>query len=208
MKANETRGGEGGAGTGKHSERVEHLKERAVSGTKRFIAIFFYLYVVLALFNMHEYVVLQQHNIPFTHFGFALINALVLGKIMLIAEELHLGKHFENYPLMYLIVLNSLLFAAVLMVFHVIEHVAEGLWHGQTIMESLPWVGAGGLLTALVVGAMVTVALMPFFALRAIRQVIGSERMRTVLFQRGFSDVEVDVRVRGVAGSGNAAAAH
>jgi len=59
--------------------RAHKLKVRAVGAGKRYLGIFLYLYVVFALFNMHEYIVLAQHGIDFTHYGFAAVNAFVMG---------------------------------------------------------------------------------------------------------------------------------
>lgn len=47
---------------------------------------------MFALFQAHQYVVLAQHQIPFTQFGVGLVNALVLAKVMLVADDLRLGE--------------------------------------------------------------------------------------------------------------------
>src|SRR5258707_10109369 len=156
-----------------HETRTQNLKARAVDAGKRYLGIFLYLYVVFALFNLHEYVVLAQHRIEFTHYGFAAVNAFVLAKILMIGEELHLGQYFEDRPLIYPIMLSSLLFGIVLIAFHVIEDVIVGLLHGQTMVESIPSVGSGGLTGAIIVGTMLSIALIPFFALRSLRRLIG-----------------------------------
>src|SRR5271166_1837772 len=52
------------------SKGANSSQPRFVSTSKRYLGIFLYLYVVFALFNMHEYIVLKQHQIEFTHLGF------------------------------------------------------------------------------------------------------------------------------------------
>ena len=111
------------------------LKVRAVGTGRKFLGIFLYLYVVFGLFNLHEYIVLAQHGIDFTHYGFAAVNAFVMAKVLMIGEELHLGEYFEDRPLIYPILLSSLLFGILLIAFHIIERVIVGLWHGQTMVE-------------------------------------------------------------------------
>jgi hypothetical protein len=176
--------------------RAHKLKVRAVGTGSRFLGIFLYLYVVFGLFNLHEYIVLAQHGIDFTHYGFAAVNAFVLAKVLMIGEELHLGEYFEDRPLMYPILLSSLLFGIVLIAFHIIEHVIVGLWHGQTMVESIPGVGGGGLTGVIVLGTIISVTLIPFFALRSLRRLIGGPELYALLFVRGRKDVTIEVKIR------------
>ncbi len=206
MVVKQVRGGSVPARPGGFGEetRAHKLKVRAVGAGKRYLGIFLYLYVVFALFNMHEYVVLAKHGIDFTHYGFAAVNAFVMAKVLMIGEELHLGEYFEDRPLIYPILLSSLLFGIVLIAFHIIEHVIVGLWHGQTIVESIPSVG-GGLTGMIIVGTIISVTLIPFFALRSVRRLIGGPELYALLFVRGRKDVTIEVKIRPQSGSKGAA---
>jgi hypothetical protein len=162
----------------------------------RFAAIFLYLYVVFATLNLHEFVVLRQHGIGFAHYGFALVNALVLAKVVLAAEKLHLGRRFERYPLAYPVLLKSLLFTLLLVAFHVGEHVLAGLARGHGLAESIPAIGGGGITGAVAVGAIGFVVLMPFFALRSLAAIMGAAPLYALIFRYGSRDVAVEVTPR------------
>lgn len=151
---------------------------------KSLIAIFLYLYVVFGLFNIHEYVVLRQHRLDFTSYGFAFINAAVFSKVVMVAETARLGARFEKYPLIYLVMVKAVLFGAALILFHVAEHTVVGLWHGESLLASLPRIGGGGLLGILAVSALVSVALIPYFAFRGVLRILGGPSVRTLLFTR------------------------
>jgi hypothetical protein len=58
-----------------------------------------YLWLVFFVFLVHEWIVLADNHIGFRFYGLAAINALVLSKIMLIAEGLRFGERFDNKPL-------------------------------------------------------------------------------------------------------------
>jgi hypothetical protein len=174
--------------------RTRKLTARAVSAGQRYLGIFLYLYVIFGLFNLHEYVVLAQHRIEFTHYGFAAVNAFVLAKVLMVGEELHLGRFFEDRPLIYPILLSSFLFGIVLIAFHVVEDVIVGMLHGQTIVESIPSVG--GLTGVVIRGIILSVTLIPFFALRSLRRLIGGPELYTLLFVRGRKDVTIEVKIR------------
>jgi hypothetical protein len=82
-------------------KRSRSVKERAVHEVKQLVLMFLYLFVLFGLFSIHESIILEQHNLDFTRYGFALVNALILAKVMLVAEDLRLGRRFKGSPLIY-----------------------------------------------------------------------------------------------------------
>ena len=81
-----------------------------------------------------------MHRTPHRHAsqGFALVNALVLAKVMLIAEDLKFGGWFRGRPLVVPIVTDAALFAALFLVVHVLEEVIVGMIHGRSAASSVP----------------------------------------------------------------------
>jgi hypothetical protein len=164
------------------------LKERAVQEFRRFLVIFFYLWVVFGLLSIHKSIVLSQHHLDTEEHAFAIINAFVFAKVLLVGEQLNLGTRFKNRPLIYPILYKSFVFSVVLICFHIVESVAVGLWHGHTLVESLPpflgWSPRG----LLAVGVMCFVLLLPFFGFREIARVIGREELRALILKRRERD--------------------
>jgi hypothetical protein len=72
------------------------LKARALHEFARFATMFAYLWVMFFLFQLHQYVVLAQRHIPFEQYGVALLNALVLLKVMLVADDLRTGPDLSG----------------------------------------------------------------------------------------------------------------
>ena len=118
------------------------LKAKALHEFARFATMFAYLWAMFLLFQIHQYVVLAQHQIPFTQFGVGFMNALVLAKVMLVADDLRLGEWRGRRPLIYPVLLRSVLFAIVFIVFDVIEKVVIGMYHGKAVAESIQTLGA------------------------------------------------------------------
>ena len=106
-----------------------NLKDRALHEFARFATMFAYLWAMFLLFQIHQYVVLAQHHIPFTRFGVGLLNALVLAKVMLVADDLRLGEWRARRPLIYPVLLRSALFAIVFIVFDIVEKMLIGVVH-------------------------------------------------------------------------------
>lgn len=178
---NPTAGGNTGGET-----RMRRVEERAVHEIRQFVAMFLYLFVLLGLFTLHESLVLAQHKIGFTHYGFAAINALILAKVMLLAEDLHLGHRLDKQRVIYSVVLKSLLFAGLFICFHVVEETIVGLLHGKAIVESIPSFGGdgGGLMRVAILAVIMTFALMPYFAYTQIARAIGRDELRAILLGR------------------------
>ena len=124
------------------------------------------------------------------------MNALVLAKVMLVAQDLHLGHRFEDRPLIYPVLIKSLLFAIVFICFHVVEHVIIGLWYGKGILQSMPGFGGGGIDGVIMVGVLMSVALIPFFAFTEISRFFGPAALQTLIFKRGPKEFVVELRLR------------
>jgi hypothetical protein len=72
------------------------LKQKAVEQMKEFLLIALCLWLVFGLLVVYRSVILAKYHIDFASHGFALFNALALGKIMLVAKDFHLGERFDD----------------------------------------------------------------------------------------------------------------
>jgi hypothetical protein len=167
------------------NEHKPSLKEKAVFQLKEFSGMFLYLWVLFALFGIHQSIILAQEHINYQAQGFAIFNALILAKVLLIGEDLHLARRFEHKPLAYSILYKSLVFSVFLIGFHIVEEVVVGLIRSRSIAESFPAAGGGSVQAILSRGAIVFVALIPFFAFREIGRVIGKTELWSLLLSRG-----------------------
>ena len=170
---------------GRPNEHKPSLKEKAVSQLKEFFGMFLYVWVLLALFDIHQSIILAQEHINYQAQGFAIINALILAKVLLIGEDLHLARRFEYKALAYSILYKSLVFAVFLIGFHIVEDVVVGMIRGRTIAQTFTTTGVGSLQGLLSRGAIVFVALIPFLAFREIGLVIGKRELWSLLLTRG-----------------------
>ena len=175
---------------GHAGSRGHQLKERAIDEVRRFAALFVYLWILFGLFVLNERIVLRQQGIGFSSQGFAIINALVLAKVMLIAEDLNLGHWLDKRPLIYPILHDSLLFTVLFIVFHVLEKVVIGLFEGGSLANSIPAIGGGGMAGLMCVAAILFVTLIPYFGFSIVSRAMGPGRLKTMLFgtTRGPSD--------------------
>ena len=147
--------------------------------------MFVYLWAMLILFQLHEYVVLAEHGISFSRLGFGLVNAFVLAKVMLVADEMRLGAWRGRRPLVHHILFRSVLFAAVFIFFDIAEKLLVGAIRGKSMAESLPTYGGGGVLGTFVIGIFISVALIPYFSFVEIRRAMGPGEFTNLIFASG-----------------------
>jgi hypothetical protein len=131
---------------------------------------------------LYSSVILSEHRIPFAPHGFALVNALVLAKVILVVQEF-VGEWLNELPLIYTTVFKSVAFAVLLGCLKIIEETLRGMYRGLSYSESiLVAIGGGTLAGALVFMAILAVVLIPFFAFTELGSVLGEEKLRTLLF--------------------------
>jgi hypothetical protein len=109
---------------------------------------------------------------------------LILGKVILIAEELHVAKQLEEKRLVYSILFKSAVFAVLLVCFDVVEEVIVGMFHGKTVAQSLPQVAGGGLEGELIAGLIIFVVLIPYFAFTEVRRVVGKDKLHALVLDK------------------------
>jgi hypothetical protein len=70
-------------------------------------------------------------------------------------------------------------------ILRILEEVLVGVFRGRTISQSIPAIGGESLQGLLSHGAIVFVAMIPFFAFREIGRVIGQRELWSLLLNRG-----------------------
>jgi hypothetical protein len=174
------------------------LKAKALHEFARFATMFAYLWVMFFLLQLHEYVILAQRHIPFEQYGVGFINALVLAKVMLVADDLRLGewRGRRRRPLIYPVLLRSILFAIVFIVFDIFEKMVIGVLHGKSVADSIETFGGGGILGVILVAIIVAIALIPFFGFVELSRLMDPGELARIFFLRGPKTADADLGQR------------
>ena len=160
------------------------LKQKAYHELKEFFGIALYLWVILALFQLYRSMLLKEEHITVVaHQGFAIVNALALGKVLLIAKALHLGEWVEDWPLIYPTLLKSALFTIVLACFKILEDAGLGMYRGKSFQQSIADLGGGTLNGILCVSLIMLVTLIPFFVVTELQGVFGEGKLMQLFFR-------------------------
>jgi hypothetical protein len=160
------------------------LKQKAYQGLKEYLVISCYLWLVFSLFVIYRAVLLSERISIVAH-GEALINGLALGKVMLVARELHFAENFKGKPLIYPTLFKSAAFAVVLGCFKIVEEICIGVFHGKSAGQSIAEIAGGTLNGIIAMTAILAVLLVPFFAFTELRDIFGKEKLAGLFFTSG-----------------------
>jgi hypothetical protein len=166
----------GGAGAnGKKS-----LTQRAIGEFEKYAIITVYLWLLFALFSLHKQLVLG-HGVSVWQQGFAIVNALIFGKVILIGQAFEVGKGLERRALVWVVLGKSLVFSALLIAFHIVEEVIRAWFQSKPISEAFASFG-GTLPGVLTYAAIFFVLLIPFFAFQEAARLLGNDALWNLFF--------------------------
>ena len=112
------------------------------------------------------------------------MNALIFGKVILIGQALEVGKGLERRALVWVVLGKSLIFAILLLAFHIAEEAIRAWFKGQPLSDT--FADFGGSLPGLVAyAAIFFVALSPFFAFQEAARVLGGGALWNLFFRGG-----------------------
>ena len=160
------------------------MKEKAIEEFKLYWIIALYLALLFGTFMVYRRLILAEFGVTYLNYGFAIVQALIIGKVILIGDAFRIGKRFEHLPLAVSVVYKSIVFSLFVMAFGVLEHVVEGLFHKEgagEIATNITKVGADELLARTL---MLITAFIPFFAFWELGRVMGRERVFDLFFSR------------------------
>jgi hypothetical protein len=159
------------------------LKQKAVHELKEYLVVALYLWVALGLLELHRSAILAEYHMDFAFQGLAVINALALGKVTLIAKDLHFAHQFDDAPLVYPILVISFAFAVLLGVFKILEDAGVGAYHGKSFQQSIADLAGGSFVGIVTLTGVVGLLLIPFFGFTELNRVFGEGTLTQVLIR-------------------------
>jgi hypothetical protein len=166
-------------------KKSEGIKEKVRHELIEYAFNVVYLTAVFATFTIYRRLLLAAHDISYTNYGFALIEALILGKVIMIGGVFRLGHGLEDKPLIYPTLYKTAVFTLFCFVFTLAEHAVRGLVSGHGAASGLAEYAAQGYQVILANSMVVFVALIPFFAVKELGRVIGREKAGRLFFRHG-----------------------
>ena len=125
---------------------------------------------------------LNEYHVKYWNYAFALINALVITKVIMIGEYAKVGRKYEAGALFVSAIWKAFVFGWLVFAFHVVEEVIKRLIHGADIAKASRDIRFDELAGRTIV---VFCTFIPLFAFREFRRVMGEKEFRALLFGSG-----------------------
>lgn len=136
-----------------------------------------YLFVCFIVLNLYESSVKGETSISATQFTSVLIQALLIGKFILIGKVIGVGTRIASVKLLHRVALKSLAFVILLCTFKIAEEIVVGWMHNQTALHSMGELMARGMLDNLAPIFVMMLILIPLVAFVEVERAIGKETM-------------------------------
>lgn len=160
------------------------LKQRALEELRAYWLVTLYLWLFLASFTAYRRLILDEIGLPHVPYGIALVEALVIAKVVLVGRIFGFSRRFEDQRLIVPVIYKSIFFGLLVVVFSIVEHVVMSWIHGHGALDGLrefAYTGVyeiGARLLAMVV------AFVPFFAFYELGRVMGMRKLAAMFFER------------------------
>jgi len=165
-------------------EKKSTLKEKAAEELRLMLVITAFLAAVFVSFLSYRRLISREFGVTSFHYGFAIIEALIVAKVILIGKAIGIGKKSTGRVLFRNALRDSVIYAILVGVFAILEHLLEGLFHHETLAASLEKFLDQGVYEILGRTLVVFVAFVPFFTLWELDRVLGDRKLIGLLFRK------------------------
>ncbi len=141
-----------------------------------------YLFLFFGVFTLYRKLVLAEYKVSYLLYGLALFEALILAKVIMIGNLLGLSRPLQDKPLIFPTLYKTVVFTLFAGVFSVLEHVTEGLLHGEGLAGGIHEFTSNGY-EVLARGLVLFFAFIPFFAFKELGRVLGEGKIAGLFFR-------------------------
>jgi len=165
------------------SQTTANRKQKIVSEAIEYWILFVYLACFFGAFTWYGRLILATYDIGYAHYGVAVFKALVLAKVILIGEALHLGRRFEDRPLIVPTLYKTLVFSLWVGAFSILEPTFRGVLHAEGLAAGLRELTGKSKYELLAVCLVAFFAFIPLFAFKELERVLGKGPLRVQFFR-------------------------
>src|SRR5579884_2510351 len=142
------------------------LEQRAIHELKEYAFNTVYLASVFSAMLWDRRLLLMTYGVHYEEYGFAVIQAVILAKVIMIGNLMHLGRGFENKPLIVPTIYKTFVFTIYVAIFSFLEHTVRGMFHGEGWTGGVRHIKEVGVNTFMANVLVVLVTFIPFFGIK------------------------------------------
>ncbi len=148
-------------------------REKVKHELKEMLVLFLYLAFFFCALITYDMFLLREYHIKSLDYAFAIINALLITKVIMIGEYAKVGRRHEDKALLLSAVWKAFVFSLLVFAFHVVEEVVKRLIHGSDMATASGQIRFDNLAGRSIV---VFCVFVPLFAFREFQRAMGEEK--------------------------------
>lgn len=167
-----------------NSEKVEEkpgLKERFWEEMRLYGFLTAYLFISFSVLMMYGASFGDGEHTSTIQYSVALVQALVIGKFLLIGKAMGVGNRNDASHLFQRVAWRTLTFIFVLVIFKIIEELIIGWVHGESTATVLGEFGGKGWMATVSPILMMTLLLIPLAAFVELKRALGSDQFAALM---------------------------
>jgi hypothetical protein len=154
-------------------------KQKAKHELKEMLVLSGYLAFFFCALTTYKMFLLSQYEIDEWSYGFALINALVITKVIMVGQYAKIGRRHEDKSIFISAIWKSFIYGLLVFAFHIVEEVIKRMIHGADVEKASREIRFEELGARAVV---VFCTFFPLFVFLELRRVMGEDAFGSLLF--------------------------
>ncbi len=156
------------------------MKQKAAREGKELLILFVYLGFFFCALVTYKTLLLKGYEKVSLDYGFALINALVIAKVILLGDFVKAVHKYESRPLIVSVLYKAFLYGLLVFAFHLVEEVVKELIHHGDIGKAFHEVQIDQLAIRCLI---IFCTFLSLFGFRELRRAIGEEEFSNMVLR-------------------------
>jgi hypothetical protein len=156
------------------------MKQKVIHEGYELLILFVYLSFFFCALVTYRTLLLKGYEKVSLDYGFALINALIIAKVILIGDFVGVVHRYETRPLLLSVFYKAFLYGLLVFAFHLVEELVKEFIHHGNIGKAFHEVKLDDLAARCLI---IFCAFISLFGYRELRRVIGEEEFQALVFR-------------------------
>ena len=152
----------------------ETMGQRILGEAKKALRLTLYFGFWFSALTLLTHEILQQHGLPFAHWGLAWIKATLCAKFILIGQAFYPMRHSDGSDLWRIVLPRSFVYLGVVFSLNVLEVVVEGLFHGERFVDALQHFANGNPVYAFALAWVYWLILVPYLLMGSLDRYVNN----------------------------------
>lgn len=114
---------------------TKNVKQKIAHEVQEYLMYTLFLLLLFFAFTSYERVLLGHLDVYYFPYGFCTIKALIMAKVIMLGQAMHLGEKYAARPLIIPVIYKTILFCLFMLIVSVAEEVTKGLLSGHHLKQ-------------------------------------------------------------------------